>query len=223
MSIRIVILDDEGLYRRGLARVLELGGLEVVGQGPCANESVRIVQATEPDVVFVDCRPRPDVDRFALVARLKSLPRPPQVVVLSPQTIGWDVTFALVAGASAYLGKDASEDELVAAARSAAQGRFMLAPRAADEVVRVLRSLPPAWAAGSENGHAALSEREREVLRLMVGGSDNGDIARSLFISENTVKNHVAKILGKLGMKNRIQAAVYAVDAGIVPSPHRRR
>jgi DNA-binding NarL/FixJ family response regulator len=208
--IRVLIADDQPLMRAGFRAVLEASGFEVVAEARDGEEAIRAAERHRPDVVLMDIR-MPGVDGIEATRRL------PRERVLVLTTFGMDeyIVEALRAGASGFLTKDAPTQELVAAVRAVAAGDAVLSPAVTRRLLdRVARRLPSA--AGAPGGLASLTEREREVLRLLAGGLSNAEIAAALVVAEPTVKTHVSNLLGKLGLRDRVQAVIYAYENGLV-------
>jgi DNA-binding NarL/FixJ family response regulator len=214
VSIRVLLADDERLVRAGFRMILKAeAGLEVIGEAADGLEAVKAVEELRPDVVLMDIR-MPKLDGLEATRRILARPEPrPQVVVLTTFDLDAYVYEALRAGASGFLLKDAPEDQLVAAIRIAADGGAMFSPsvtrRLIEEFSRRASPEPPP-------GLAELTPREREVLRLLARGLSNQEIAAELVVSEHTAKTHVAHILSKLGLRDRIQAVVLAYETGLV-------
>jgi DNA-binding NarL/FixJ family response regulator len=214
VSIRVLLADDERLVRAGFRMILKAeAGLEVIGEAADGLEAVKAVEELRPDVVLMDIR-MPKLDGLEATRRILARPEPrPQVVVLTTFDLDAYVYEALRAGASGFLLKDAPEDQLVAAIRIAADGGAMFSPsvtrRLIEEFSRRVSPEPPP-------GLAELTPREREVLRLLARGLSNQEIAAELVVSEHTAKTHVAHILSKLGLRDRIQAVVLAYETGLV-------
>lgn len=214
--IRVVIADDQSLVRTGLRTVLEVEpDIEVVGEAADGAQAVELCQARQADVVLMDVR-MPRLDGLAAARRLNELGSATHVVMLTTFDLDEYVYDALRAGASGFLLKDATSDQLVAAVRIAADGNAMLAPtvtrRLIAEFGRKMGERKPREAARLD----ALTEREREVLGLIAEGLSNGEIAQRLHLGETTVKTHVGHILTKLDLRDRIQAVIAAYDAGLV-------
>jgi DNA-binding NarL/FixJ family response regulator len=213
-NIRVLVADDHDLFRVGLASALApYPDLEVVAQASRGTMAVRIAGELRPDVVLMDMR-LPDIDGPAAIEAIVSRDESVRVVALTVMADDADISAAVDAGACGYLLKDSPLDDVVAAIRAAAGGTAWLSPRAAQALLRRLskdRGLHRVTVAHEEQ----LSVREAEVLRLIARGLDNNEIAAELLISPRTAKNHVSSILGKLGVANRIQAAVYAVRTGM--------
>jgi two-component system NarL family response regulator len=210
---RVLLVDDHDLFRRGLRTLLEEQGVQVIAEATDGAEAIARVREHSPDVVLMDINMpvMSGVDSTREIVRMSPLTR---VVVLTISDVDGDVIDAVLAGASGYLLKDASIDELLRGIEAAAAGDSLMSPHVAAKVLQRVRAAGPT--ATERNARAELSERELDVLRLIANGKDNADIARELHISPKTVKNHISNILMKLGIENRIQAAVYAVRSGIV-------
>jgi DNA-binding NarL/FixJ family response regulator len=220
MSIGVLIADDQTLVRTGFRMIIDAeSDLRVVAEAPDGDAAVEAARLHHPDVVLMDIRmPRLDgleATRRILgeVGRAKGVPMP-RVLMLTTFDLDEYVFDALRAGASGFLLKDVPPEQLVAGIRAVADGEALLAPtvtrRLVETFVRSTRVAPPP-AALSE-----LTEREREVLALMARGLSNAEIAEQLVVSGTTVKTHVARVLQKLGLRDRVQAVVLAYETGIV-------
>ena len=216
--IRVLIVDDQPLARAGFKAVLEAtGGVEVVAEAGTGEEAVQLARHHDPDVVLMDVR-MPGMDGIEATRRM------PRQKVLILTTFGLDdyIVEALRAGASGFLLKDAPVEELVRAVRSVAAGDAQLSPavtkRLLDQVARRL----PAAVQRDPGSLAELTDREREVLQLLAAGMSNAEIATALVVSEPTVKTHVSSVLQKLGLRDRVQAVIYAYENGLV-SPGARQ
>jgi len=208
-AVRVLIVEDHDLFRTGLAHFLgNEADLEVVGQASGGKMGVRLALELAPDVVLTDLR-MPDLDGITVIQRITSRLPDVKTVVLTVAMDDADITAALSAGACAFVGKNRPAEDIAAAIRAAAAGSAWLSPQAAESVLGRIRSLRP----GVEpaDALAQLSAREYDVLKLIAQGLDNSEIAETLDISPNTAKNHVSNILAKLGLPNRIQAAIYAI------------
>ena len=217
MAIRVLLVDDQALFREGLETLLSVHqGIQVVGQACNGREAVEVATKVRPDVVLMDVR-MPVLDGVRATHLLKQAMPQCKVIVLT--TFGDDeyVFDALRAGAVGYMLKDVASTRLVEAIRASARGESILEPSVAAKVIaeftRVSSMVP---SAKMEQLVEPLSERELEVLALIARGAHNKEIASQLFIAEGTVKNHVTHILGKLGVRDRTQAALKARDLGLL-------
>ena len=219
-ELRVLVVDDHDLFRTGLRNLLEEQGVNVVGEAENGETAIRLASDLAPDVVIMDLN-MPGVGGVETTRRLSSLAPLSRVVVLTISADDDDVMNAVMAGACGYLLKDSSIQELIAGIRAASEGESLISPQIAAKVLQRLRAQSKD-ADAAETIRAELSDRELQVLKLIANGKDNAQIARELFISPKTVKNHISNILMKLQIENRIQAAVYAVRSGIVWSTWRR-
>jgi DNA-binding NarL/FixJ family response regulator len=210
----VLVVDDHDLFRTGLRNLLEEQSVNVVGEAENGEAAIRLASDLAPDVVIMDLN-MPGAGGVETTRRLASLAPLSRVVVLTISAADDDVMNAVMAGACGYLLKDSSIQELIAGIRAAAAGESLISPQIAAKLLQRLRAQSKD-ADAAETIRAELSDRELEVLKLIANGKDNAQIARDLFISPKTVKNHISNILMKLQIDNRIQAAVYAVRSGIV-------
>ncbi len=211
-SIRVMLVDDHGVVREGLRAYLELEpDIEVVGEARDGREAVRRAQELQPDVVLMDLV-MPNMDGVEATSQIKQSRPETHVIVLTSYVDDERVVPAIKAGATSYLLKDVASSDLVRAIRGAHAGQAQLHP----EVAR--RLMQQVTAPRKSDAAAELTEREREVLQLVAQGRSNKEIARQLVVSERTVKGHVSNILGKLGLQDRTQAALYAVRHGLAPN-----
>lgn len=207
MSVRVLVVDDQQLVRDGIASLLGLQpGVIVVGTAADGREAVARAVELRPDVVLMDVR-MPGLDGVRAVAMLAERAPSCRTVMLTTFDDKHYVTAALRAGAVGYLLKDLPAAELAQAVRLAHAG---VAQFDAGVARHLAAATPPGTA------HEALTAREVDVLRLVAGGSTNREIARRLHLSEGTVKNHLSRILGRLGLRDRTQAAIYARDRGLL-------
>ena len=213
-ELRVLVVDDHDLFRTGLRNLLEEEGVNVVGEAENGENAIRLAADLAPDVVIMDLN-MPGAGGVETTRRLSSLAPLSRVVVLTISADDDDVMNAVMAGACGYLLKDSSIQELIAGIKAASEGESLISPQIAAKVLQRLRAQSKD-ADAAETIRAELSDRELEVLKLIANGKDNAQIARELFISPKTVKNHISNILMKLQIDNRIQAAVYAVRSGIV-------
>ena len=213
-DIRVVVVDDHDLFRTGLRNLLEEQGVNVVGEAANGQSAIRLASELAPEVVIMDLN-MPGLTGVETTRHLAGIAPLTRVVVLTISADDDDVMDALMAGACGYLLKDSSIQDLITGIRAAASGESLISPQIAAKVLQRLRSQSTSEDAAATI-RAELSDREIEVLKLIANGKDNAQIARELFISPKTVKNHISNILMKLQIDNRIQAAVYAVRSGIV-------
>ena len=213
-ELRVVLVDDHDLFRTGLRSLLEEQGLQVVGEAENGEVALRLVSELAPDVVIMDLK-MPGLGGVETTRKISGIAPLTRVVVLTISVEDEDVINAVMAGACGYLLKDSSIEQLIAGITAAAGGESLISPQIASKLLQRLRA-QSADAEAATTIRTELSERELEVLRLIANGKDNAVIARELFISPKTVKNHISNILMKLQIENRIQAAVYAVRSGIV-------
>ena len=214
-AIRVLIADDQQLVRAGFRVILESeDGIVVVGEAGDGLEALEQVRATRPDVVLMDIR-MPHLDGLAATERLMALPDPPRVVVLTTFDQNEYVVRALRAGAYGFLLKDATATRLVAAVRVAAGGDALIEPSITRRLVEQFAA-PVEEPLGRPEAVRSLTERELEVLRVVARGLSNAEIAAELVVAETTVKTHVARILAKLGLRDRVQAVVLAYESGLV-------
>jgi DNA-binding NarL/FixJ family response regulator len=211
-KLRVVIADDQPMMRAGFKAVLEAAGdIEVVAEAGDGEEAVRAANEHAPDVVLMDIR-MPGVDGIEATRRL------PRQRVLILTTFGLDqyILEALRAGASGFLLKDAPTQEVVAAVRAVAAGDAVLSAAVTRQLLdQVARRLPAAVSRRPDELDL-LTEREREVLRMLANGLSNAEIATALVVSEATVKSHVSHLLGKLGLRDRVQAVIYAYETRLI-------
>ena len=213
-ALRVVIVDDHDLFRTGLRNLLEEQGIQVVGEAAAGSDAIRSVRELAPDVVVMDLN-MPGMTGVEATRQITSIAPLTRVLVLTISDQDSDVLDAILAGACGYLLKDSSIQDLMQGIRAASIGESLISPNIASKVLQRVRSTSSVPAI-AETIRAELSDRELQVLKLIANGKDNAQIARELFISPKTVKNHISNILMKLQIDNRIQAAVYAVKSGIV-------
>jgi DNA-binding NarL/FixJ family response regulator len=214
--IRVLLVDDHDVFRHGLAQLLRDEGIDVMAEASGGEAGVRLAGELAPDVVLMDLS-MPGIGGVEATRAIAAAASAPRGVVLTLSDDDASMLEALLAGAAGYVLKEATLEQIVAAVRAAAAGDAVIPPRVAPELLRRLRAAEPARGAGAGGADAVeLSEREHEVLRLIVDGRDNAAIAAELFISPNTVKSHVASIFGKLGVESRLQASVQALRRGLV-------
>ncbi|MEU7875533.1 response regulator transcription factor [Dactylosporangium sp. NPDC049140] len=212
--LRVVIADDQALVRTGFALILGADGIEVVAEAADGAEAVDAVRRTRPDVVLMDVR-MPGMDGLEATRRiLTGHPDPPRIIILTTFDLDRYVYAALSAGASGFLLKDASAGRLVAAVRTVQAGDALLAPSVTRRLVE--RFARHQDAAVPHRDLSALTPRELDILRLIARGLSNTELAARLQIGETTVKTHVTRVLGKLGVRDRAQAIIAAYETGLV-------
>jgi len=210
--IRVLVADDQNLVRSGFRLMLEQQpDLEVVAEAADGQQAVRLSREQHPDVVLMDIR-MPVLDGIAATEQLVREPNPPRVLVLTTFDVDDYVVDALRVGASGYLLKDVDPEDLVQAVRSVAAGDMPLAPAV---LGRIVSSYVDRGSRRQDDRFEALSSREREVLRLLGRGLTNAEICETLVVSLPTAKTHVASVLAKLGLRDRVQAAIFAHEHGL--------
>lgn len=214
--IKVLIVDDHQVVRQGLRTFLELHeDITVVGEADDGIKAVEMVNQLQPDVVLMDLV-MPHMDGITATQKVHASGLPTKIIALTSFSEDDKVFPAIQAGAASYLLKDVSPDDLVDAIRAVYHGEARLHPditRKLMEQVSQKRSLP------QETPLKVLTEREREVIRLVAMGRNNREIAQELFISEKTVKTHISNILGKLNLEHRTQLAIYAIKNNLVEAP----
>ena len=211
--IRVVIADDQGMVRAGLRSLLtDESDIDVVGEAANGDEAISVITETRPDVALMDIR-MPERDGLAATRRLVADDVETRMLVLTTFDLDEYVFEALRAGASGFLLKDAPAEELVAAIRVLARGDALLAPAVTRRVIEAFAAIPEP---PEPSDAVDLSPRELEVLRLLARGRTNAEIAAAFVVSEATVKTHVSNVLGKLRLRDRVQAVIYAYEHGLV-------
>ena len=212
----VVIVDDQGMVRAGFRSLLSTeDGIEVVGEAANGEEAVDVVSRLAPDVTLMDIR-MPVLDGIAATRRLMEAEVATRVIVLTTFDLDEYVFEALRAGASGFLLKDAPAEELAEAIRVVAAGDSLLAPQVTRRVIDAFVDRPAPRRVEPDDRLRHLTPREVEVLRLLARGLSNQDISDLLFVSEGTTKTHVSNVLSKLGLKDRVQAVVFAYENGVV-------
>ena len=217
MSIGVVIADDQPLLRTGFRMILEAeADIRVLGEAGDGREAVDVARRLRPDLVLMDIR-MPILDGVEATRRLAApdVTDPVRVLVLTTFDLDEYIVEALRAGASGFLLKDAPAEQLVEAVRIIAEGGALLAPSVTRRLLDTFAHRLPS-AAVAPVAISDLTERELEVLRLVAGGLSNAEIADRLVVSETTVKTHVSRVLMKLGVRDRVQAVVFAYETGLV-------
>jgi len=224
MTVSVLIADDQVLVRTGFRMILETDpGIRVVAEAGDGAQAVDAGKRARPDIVLMDIR-MPVLDGLEATRRLLAISRPPRVLILTTFDLDEYVFDALVAGASGFLLKDVAPEQLLDAIHTIAHGESLLAPSITRRLIEAyVRDHPPA--VGPAPGLEQLTTREHEILGLVARGLSNAEIAEQLVLSPLTVKTHVARILDKLNLRDRIQAVVVAYETGIVrpgsKQPHR--
>lgn len=214
-NVRVVIVDDQPMMRAGFKAVLEAAGnIEVVAEASNGEEAVRAAREHSPDVVLMDIR-MPGMDGIEATRRL------PGQRVLILTTFGLDqyIIEALRAGASGFLLKDAPTQEVLRAVRAVAAGDAVLSAAVTRQLLDQVARRLPAPVSARPDDLDSLTQREHEVLRMLANGLSNAEIATALVVSEATVKSHVSHILSKLGLRDRVQAVIYAYETRLIAPP----
>ena len=214
--VRVLIADDQALVRAGFKMILDAeDDLDVVGEAADGAEAVELARRLKPDVVLMDIR-MPQLDGIEATRRVVALDggSPVRVLMLTTFDLNEYVYEALRAGASGFLLKDVPPEQLAAGIRVVAQGEALLAPSITKRLIQEFASAAPA-AATPPKGLDELTARELEVFKLVARGLSNAEIAAELIVSETTVKTHVARVLMKLGLRDRVQAVVLAYESGV--------
>ncbi|HMC41412.1 MAG TPA: response regulator transcription factor [Acidimicrobiales bacterium] len=222
--IRVLIADDQALFRRGLYVVLGTeDGIEVVGEAENGEEAVSKSEELAPDVVLMDVR-MPKVNGIDAARTIRGIAPTTKILMLTVSDEEDDLYEAIKAGANGYLLKEISVEEVAEAIRAVVQGQSLISPSMASKLLSEFNTLVKKAEEKQQFPAPALTSRELEVLRLVAKGMSNREIADQLYISENTVKNHVRNILEKLHLHSRMQAVMYAVREQLIdPDEERRR
>jgi DNA-binding NarL/FixJ family response regulator len=216
--IRVLLVDDQELVRSGFKLILDLAdGIDVVGEAADGRQAVQLAKELDPDVVLMDVR-MPELNGIEATQRLQWAGVDARVLVLTTFDLDEYVYGALKAGASGFLLKDAPREQLVTAIQTVARGEALLAPAITHRLIE--RFVTRVATADASSALAELSQRELEVLRLISRGLNNAELAEELILGQATVKTHVASILRKLGVRDRVQAVVFAYEHGIVEPGH---
>ena len=213
-SVTVLLADDQALVRAGLRAILETAdGVEVVAEAANGEEAVAAARSVRPDVALLDVQ-MPRLDGLDAARHILALPSPPRVIMLTTFDLDEYVFEAMRLGASGFLVKDTPREQLITAVRTVAEGDALLSPTVARRLVDrfVATSRHPVLMLRADS----LSDRETEIWRELARGRSNTEIATALFISEATVKTHVARVLAKLGLRDRAQAIIAAYETGLV-------
>ena len=214
--IRVLLADDQALVRSGFRMILEArDDVEVVGEAEDGAEAVALVRSLRPDAVLMDVR-MPRLDGIEATRRIVASGAETRVLILTTYDLDEYVYAAIRAGASAFLLKDVEPEQLVDAVRVVARGDALLAPTVTRRLLERFADSLPGEAPPPPAELAALTPREREILELVAAGLSNAEIAERLVLGETTVKTHVSSVLRKLGLRVRVQAVVFAYEAGLV-------
>jgi len=217
MTIKILVVDDQALFREGLRTLLSVyDDFEVIGEAANGEEALRLAIQLHPDVVLMDLR-MPVLDGVRATNLLKESLPSCKVIVLTTFDDDELVFDGLRAGALGYLLKDVSSNKLVEAIRSASRGEYFLLPAITAKVIAEFSKIPRSTPNRASEMADALSPREMEILLLVASGDSNKEIAEKLVISEGTVKNHLSSILSKLNARDRLQAVIRARELGLIP------
>ncbi len=213
--IRVLIADDHALFRRGLRTVLELDGdIQVVAEADDGRQAVTSTEENLPDVVLMDVK-MPKLDGIEACRAIKAGVPSTRIIMLTMSDDEQDLFEAIRAGANGYVLKDVPGEEIATGVRAAHQGQSLISPAMAAKLLSEFAAMPRPEE-HLPGGLPRLTEREREVLRLVARGKGNREIGKELFISENTVKNHVRNILEKLQLHSRMEAAMFAVRQRLI-------
>jgi DNA-binding NarL/FixJ family response regulator len=211
----VLLVDDQQLVRTGFKLILDLeDDMTVVGEASDGQECLRLVAETQPDVVLMDVR-MPVLDGIEATRRLSEAGSASRVLMLTTFDLDEYVYDAMRAGASGFLLKDAPREQLVSAVRVVARGEALLAPSVTKRLIEQFVRMPSP-SDGVPEVMRELSSREREVLALLVRGLSNAEIASRMILGEATVKTHVARLLAKLGVRDRMQAVILAYESGFI-------
>ena len=220
MTIRIVLVDDQELVRTGFRMVLDAQpDMTVVGEAADGLAAVEFARAHSADVMVMDAR-MPRMDGVAATQRIRQAGDRPRVLMLTTFDLDEYAFAALKAGASGFLLKDVPPEELLFAIRAVHSGDAVVAPSTTRRLLDRFAPMLPAGDSQAASELEELTERERQVLVLVAQGLSNAELAQRLFVSEATVKTHVGRILAKLGLRDRVQAVVYAYENGLVRAGH---
>jgi DNA-binding NarL/FixJ family response regulator len=216
MTIRVLLVDDQTLVRTGFRMILdETDDIEVVGEAADGAAAVHAVTTTRPDLVLMDVR-MPKVDGIEATRRIRAMPSPPKVLILTTFDLDEYVFSGLRAGASGFLLKDTLAADLVSAVRVVMTGEAVAAPSITRRLITHFLASPTPRTPEPDR-LAVITTREREVLTLIARGMSNPEIACELHLSEGTVKTHVGRILAKLDLRDRVHAVILAYECGLVP------
>jgi DNA-binding NarL/FixJ family response regulator len=215
-SVRVVIADDQALVRAGFRAILEMaGGVEVVAEAATGEEAVSVTRRHQPDVVLLDIQ-MPRLDGLDAARQILATTSAPRVIMLTTFDLDEYLFESMRAGASGFLLKDTPREQLISAVRTVAAGDALLSSPVARRLIERFMTSEPGPPTSARDLSGSLSPREVDVWRAMARGLTNAEIAGELFVSESTVKTHVAHILSKLGIRDRLQAVIAAYETGLV-------
>jgi DNA-binding NarL/FixJ family response regulator len=218
VTIRVLLVDDQELVRTGFRMVLDAQtGIEVAGEASDGRGALEVLRSTSADVVLMDVR-MPRMDGIEATRHICARDGGPKVIILTTFDLDEYAFAALKAGAAGFLLKDAGPEQLIEAIRAVSSGDAVVAPSTTRRLIdRFVQHIPDERVA-ADTGMETLTARESEVLKLVARGLSNGEIAERLYVSEATVKTHVGRILSKLGLRDRVQAVVFAYETGLIRS-----
>ena len=216
-TLRVVVADDQALVRSGFRMILTAAGIDVVAEAATGAEAIEAIRRTRPDVALMDIR-MPEMDGLEATRRILADPATdaPRIIILTTFDLDQYVYAALSAGASGFLLKDVTPEHLVDAVRTVRAGDALLSPTITRRLVQRFAQPGTDAPAAMHRDLRSLTARETEVLRMLAAGLSNAELAQRLFLSEATVKTHVARILAKLELRDRVQAVVVAYETGLV-------
>ena len=218
--ISILIADDQDLIRKGLRMLLEAEpDLAVAGEAGDGSQALAQARRLDPDVILMDVR-MPGLDGIQATAQLAQGGSRAKILMLTTFNLDEYVYHAMKAGASGFLLKDATREQLTGAIRAVGAGETLLAPAITRRLIEDFCRGPAPGDAQADSAAGSLSEREREVVRLVAAGLSNAEIASQLYLSEATIKSHITRILARLGLRDRVQIAVFAYENGFVRPGH---
>jgi DNA-binding NarL/FixJ family response regulator len=218
VSVKVLLVDDQELVRTGFRMVLDAQPeIEVAGEAGDGRQALEVLRSTTADVVLMDVR-MPRMDGIEATRRICADPDGPRVIILTTFDLDEYAFAALKAGAAGFLLKDAGPEQLIEAIRAVSSGDAVVAPSTTRRLIDRFVDHIPDDEGRTDEVLAALTAREAEVLKLVARGMSNGEIAGTLYVSEATVKTHVGRILSKLGLRDRVQAVVFAYETGLIKS-----
>ena len=218
MSVRVLLVDDQELVRTGFRMVLDAQeSIEVAGEASDGHAALAVLRSTSVDVVLMDVR-MPKMDGIEATRHICAAPDSPKVIILTTFDLDEYAFAALKAGAAGFLLKDAGPEQLIEAIRAVSSGDAVVAPSTTRRLIDRFVQHIPDEDAPNDSALDTLTAREGEVLKLVARGLSNGEIAGRLYVSEATVKTHVGRILSKLGLRDRVQAVVFAYETGLIRS-----